>query len=128
MAQVKVAGVVMAFPSTLMKPDPDGLEVMVMDEVRTMKVAEAALELASVIVTVLAPPVEAGTVKVAPVNEPVLPVLVVPPRLTATPLKVAVIALALPKPVPDTVTVEPTLPLVGLRVIAGTTVNEAEPV
>jgi hypothetical protein len=67
-------------------------------------------------------------VKVAPVNEPVAPVLVVPPRLTDTPLNVAVIVLLPPKPVPETVTDEPTIPLVGLReVIAGTTVNEAEP-
>jgi hypothetical protein len=31
------------------------------------------------------------------------------------------------KPEPDTVTVEPTAPLVGLKVIAEVTVNKAEP-
>jgi hypothetical protein len=94
----------------------------------TVKVAEPELELESVITTVLAPAVEAGTVNVAPVKEPVLPVLVVPPRVTDTPSNLAVIVLELPKPVPDTVTVEPTLPLVGFRVMAGTTVNVADPV
>jgi hypothetical protein len=96
----------------------------------TVKVALAEFEgeLESVIVTVWRPAVEAGTVKVAPVKEPVLPVLVVPPRVTDTPSNLAVIVLEPPKPVPDTVTVEPTLPLVGDRVIDGVTLKVAEAV
>jgi hypothetical protein len=117
------------------KPVPDTVTVeptlplvglRVMAEV-TVNVAESVLALASVIVTVLAPVVEAGTVNVALVNEPVLLVLVVPLRVTGTPSKVAVIVLEPAKPVPDTVTVEPTFPLVGLSVMAGITVNEADP-
>jgi hypothetical protein len=64
-------------------------------------------------------------VKVAPVKEPVLLVLVVPLRVTDTPSNLAVIVLEPAKPVPDTVTVEPTIPLVGLRVMDGTTMNVA---
>lgn len=90
-----------------------------------VKAADAAFELASVITTVFTPAVEVGTVKVAPVNDPVAPVLVVPLRVTAAVLKVAVIDLEPPNPVPETATVEPALPVVGFRVITGTTVNVA---
>jgi hypothetical protein len=89
----------------------------------TVKVAEAELRFASVIVTVCGPAVETGTVKVAPANEPVLPVLVVPLRLTEAPLNVAVNALLLPKPAPERVTVEPIFPFVGFREILGVIVN-----
>jgi hypothetical protein len=115
------------------KPDPDTVTVVptgpdvgaTVTAELTVKVAEADLELPSVITTVWAPTAEAGTVNVAPANEPVAPVLVVPPRLTDTPLNFAVNAEDPEKPVPDTVTVIPTLPLVGLKVIAGLTVNVA---
>jgi len=66
--------------------------------------------------------------KVAPLNEPVLSVLVVPLRVTDTPSNLAVIVLEPPKPVPDTVTVEPTLPLIGDRAIDGVTLKVAEAV
>jgi len=92
-----------------------------------VKVAEADLELASVIVTVLAPAVEAGTMKVAPVKEPVASVVVVPLSVTPELANVAVIVLEAVKPVPETVTVKPTFPLVGFRVMAEVTVKVAEP-
>ena len=75
----------------------------------------------SVIVTVSLPNGEAGTVKVAPENVPLLVVLVVPLRLTDLPLNLAIIGEEAAKPVPDTVTVVPTLPLVGLNVMPGVT-------
>jgi hypothetical protein len=100
----------------------DGAELFIVTVISwttvfTVKTVEAELRLASVITTVCGPAVEIGTVKVAPVNEPVLPVVVAPLRLTVTPLKVALNALLLPKPVPDTETVEPTLPFVGFKEI-----------
>ena len=66
-----------------------------------------------------------GTVKVIPVNEPVLPVVVVPLRVIGAPLKVAVIVLLPPNPVPVTATDEPTLPFVGVRIMFGITVKVA---
>jgi hypothetical protein len=92
----------------------------------TLKLAEPELALLSVIVTVWFPPADVGTVKVAPVNVPVLVVVVVPLRVTDAPLNLAVIVLELPKPVPETVTVEPTLPLDILKEIAGDTAKFAE--
>jgi hypothetical protein len=89
-------------------------------------VAFAELELASVITTVWAPPaVEVGTVKVAPENEPVAFVLVMPLSVIGDPAYVAVIVFEAAKPEPDTVTIEPALPLVGFREIDGVTVNVA---
>ena len=63
--------------------------------------------------------------KFAPVNEPEEFVLVVPLMITVDPANFAVRAELAAKPEPDTVTVEPTLPLVGLREIDGVTVNVA---
>lgn len=93
-----------------------------------VKVAEAAFELESVIVTVLVPEVVDGAVKVTPENEPVAFVVVVPLSVTPNPAKVAVNTFEAPKPEPETVTVVPGVPVVGLRVMAGVTVNVAETV
>ncbi len=94
----------------------------------TVKSAEAELSLASVTSIVCAPAVEAGTVRVAPEKEPVASVVVVPLRVTEEPPNVAVIVEDAAKPVPLMDTVSPTFPLVGLKVISGSTVNVAEPV
>jgi hypothetical protein len=51
----------------------------------TLKVAEAELEFASVMMTVLAPAIDDGTVNVAPENEPVASVLVVPLSVIGNP-------------------------------------------
>lgn len=91
-----------------------------------MKVAdpELWLLLESFTVTVLAPAVaDDGTVKVAPENEPVDPVVVVPLSVTDVPPKVAVIVDEAAKPVPDSVTVEPILPPVGFNVMDGVIMN-----
>jgi hypothetical protein len=77
--------------------------------------------------TVLTPVVEDGTVNVAPEKDPWVLVPVVPLRVTEFPPKVAVMAELAAKPDPVTVTRVPTLPLVGLRVIDGITVNIARP-
>jgi len=83
--------------------------------------------LASVTVTVFAPAVCAGTVKVAAENEPSISVEVVPPSATADPPNVAVIVFEEVKPVPEMVTVEPTVPFEGFKVIEGVTVKLADP-
>jgi len=93
-----------------------------------VKVAEAAFELESVIVTVLAPAVVDGVVKVVPENEPVALVVVVPLSVTPDPAKVAVNVFEAAKPEPETVSVVPDEPVVGLRVMDGVTVNVAETV
>ena len=49
-------------------------------------------------------------------------------NVTVVPPKVAVTEVEPSKPVPVTVTVEPTLPVVGLKLTAEVTVNVAEPV
>jgi hypothetical protein len=80
----------------------------------TVNVAEAVFELAPLAVTVLAPAAEpTGTVKLAanvPVADVVAVACVIPLYFTATVAEGA-------NPVPDTVTIEPTLPVVGLNVI-----------
>ena len=63
--------------------------------------------------------------KFAPVNEPEEFVLVVPLMVTVDPANVPVRAELPAKPKPDTVTVEPTFPLIGLREMDGVTVNVA---
>lgn len=117
----------MAFSSTLMKPEPDGLEVMVMDEDETVKVAEAELELASVAFTVLLPPGEvSGTAKLA-LNKPLLLEVTVDGDVVCpVPLYVIVIVDEAAKPVPFTVTVVPIRPLVGVMVIDGVTLKVAD--
>jgi len=90
-----------------------------------VKMADAVFELESVITTVWGPAVEAGTVKVAPVNEPELFVPVVPLNVTGIPPNVAVNDFEIPKPVPETRTVKPTFPVVGFRKIVGKTVKVA---
>jgi hypothetical protein len=92
----------------------------------TVKLAEPELPLLSVMVTVWFPPADVGIVKVAPVNVPVLVVVVVPLRVTDAPLNLAVIGLELLKQVPETVTIEPTLPLDVLKEIAGDSAKFAE--
>jgi len=63
-------------------------------------------------------------VKVAAEKEPVASVVVVPLNVTAEPPKVPVTVLEAAKPVPETVMIEPTVPLVGLKVIDGFTVKD----
>ncbi len=68
---------------------------------------------------------EAGTVKDAE-SEPVLEVATVAGEVVCvTPSYFMVIVEEPAKPVPDTVTVEPTIPLVGFNVIEALTVKEA---
>jgi len=69
----------------------------------------------SVKTTVLAPEVDAGTVNVA--DKPPAEVVVEALKVTATPPKVAVTECEPSIPTAVTVTVEPTLPVVGLKVI-----------
>ncbi len=89
--------------------------VIVWVTVFTVYVAVAELELASVTAIVWDPPaVVVGIVKFALVNEPVEFVLVAPLNVTVVPPKVAVSAEFAAKPLPETVTVEPALPIVGL--------------
>ena len=61
--------------------------------------------------------------KVAPVNPPEEFVFIVPPRVTVDPANFAVRAELPAKPEPDTATVEPTLPLEGLRKMEGVIPN-----
>ena len=69
---------------------------------------------------------EAGTVKDAE-NKPVLEVATVAGEVACvTPSYFTVIVEEPAKPVPDTVTVEPTIPLVGFNVTEAVTVKEAE--
>jgi peptidyl-tRNA hydrolase len=95
-------------------------------EVRTTKVAEALFELASVAVTVLPPAVEEGTTKVA-VKVPVADEVTVAGTVaTVAPLNFIVMAEAGARPAPVTVTVVPTGPEIGDRVIDDVTVNVAD--
>jgi hypothetical protein len=87
--------------------------------------APALLAAASVTATVFAPVEVEGTVKV-PEKLPFAPLEPAPvSENPAPPPKVAVNALVAANPVPVTVTVAPTAPLVGLNAIAGVTVNVA---
>jgi hypothetical protein len=61
--------------------------------------------------------------KVAPVNPPEEFVFIVPPRVTADPANFATRAELPAKPEPDALTVEPILPLFGLREIEGVMAN-----
>ena len=88
----------------------------------TVKVVEAALELASVTVTVLAPEV-ADIVNVVPENEPEPSVVVVPARPMGDPPTVAIKLLKAANPEPETETIVPFDPLAGFRVIAGVTMK-----
>jgi hypothetical protein len=126
-AQLRMAGVVVVFPSMLRRFEPVGLEVMVIEVAVAVNVAEAEFELASVAVTVFEPPLEvAGTVKVA-VNEPVLVEVTVGGEVVCCmPLYVIVIVDDGTKFDPDTVTVVPTIPLVGETVIVGVMVKATE--
>jgi hypothetical protein len=84
------------------------------------------LLLASVAETVLEPPFEVGTVNVTFENEPEVFVVSLAGEVArVTPSNFMVIAEEAAKPLPETVTVEPTAPLVGFKLIAGDTVNEA---
>jgi hypothetical protein len=69
--------------------------------------------------TVLPPAGAAGTVNVAPENEPVELVVVVPPTVTDEPPKVALIAAPAGKLEPLTETLSPMWPVIGARVIDG---------
>ena len=92
-------------------------------EVVTVNVALAELEDASVAVTVTAPEVTDGTVKVTP--DGIAPAAVEVVVATVDVPNLTVIAELAAKPLPVTVTVEPTAPEVGLKLIADVTVNEA---
>ena len=116
------------------KPDPDtmigfpagpivGLRLM---DGLTNKSYEPWLELVSVITTTCLPALEAGIVNVAPVNEPNALVRVVLIG-TGEPSYVIEIVEKGANPNPDTVTVEPTFPLTGLRAIDVVVVNDVEP-
>jgi len=91
----------------------------------TVNVVEPEYELASVTMTVSLPAGELGTTKVALVIVPVLEAVVVPPRITAWPLNLAVIVEEAEKPIPEKLTVEPTFPLVWFRKMDGVTMNAA---
>ncbi len=99
-----------------------------MTEASLLNDAEAVFPRASTDVTEWAPVVEAGTVNVAlndPAEEDVTVVGVVD---CVTPSYFTVIMDEPAKPVPETVTVEPTMPLVGFRLIEALIVKIAEPV
>ncbi|MDA4123915.1 MAG: hypothetical protein OK438_00500 [Thaumarchaeota archaeon] len=97
---------------------PTGPEVgfRVIVAIVTVNVADAVLALASVAVTVLAPDVEAGTTNVAEKSPVTDEVTVGGTVVCVTPLKVIVIVEEAAKAVPETVTVVPTGPDVGLTV------------
>lgn len=83
-----------------------------------MNVADAEFELESLTTTDWSPAVEAGTVNVTPAG--ILPdpsVVVGPLKITGEPAKVAENVEVAAKPLPETVTVSPTLPVFSLRVI-----------
>jgi hypothetical protein len=109
---------------------PTGPEVgdRVIAGVVTVKVADAVFELASVAVTVWAPAVEEGTTKVAEKAPKADVVTVVGEVVCATPLNFIVMVEVAAKPAPVTVTVVPTGPWVGDRVIDEMTVKVAEAV
>jgi hypothetical protein len=97
-------------------------------EAMTVSWVDPVLPRASTAITVWAPIVEVGTAKVAlkvPVEEDVT---VVGEVVWATPSYLIVIVEEAAKPVPETVTVPPTMVLVGLRVTDALTVYVAEPV
>jgi hypothetical protein len=99
----------------------DGVTVKVV----TVKIAEAVFALASVAVTVLAPAEEAGTTNVAE-KAPVADVVTVTGTVVCVaPLNFIVMVEVEAKPAPVTVTVVPTGPEVGFRVIDGVTVKVA---
>ena len=78
----------MGMPSTVMYPEPAGLELTVMGMMGagvTVNVAYAELPDESEIVILCSPIVEAGIVKFVPVNSPFVLLLVVPLILTETP-------------------------------------------
>jgi hypothetical protein len=90
-----------------------------------LKVAEAEFKNESVAVTVLAPTDEEGTTKVTP--EGIAPELVAVVEVTMVPSYFIVTAEDGAKFDPETVIVEPTTPVVGLKEIDGaTTVNVCE--
>jgi hypothetical protein len=102
--------------------------VMLWVTVFTVKVLLPELEAASVTKTSWALPVaqfvaQVGTVKVAPVKAPEEFVLVVPPIAIVDPANFSTIAELAANPEPDSVTVEPILPLVGFKEIEGVTAN-----
>lgn len=125
LVSVTVAVHVVAWLTATVAGEQDTLVVVVRRV--TVKVAEAASPLASVAVTVLEP-LDKGTTKVAE-NEPTEFVVTVAGVVVCiVPLNVIVIVEVPAKPVPETVTVVPTGPVVGLSVIEGVTVNVAEAV
>src|SRR3989442_11435457 len=88
----------------------------------TLKVPLALL-VPSLTVTVFDPVDADGTVYVAAPNLPSAPVVVLPASVTAVPLKVAVTVLPAANPEPLIVSVFPTGPCVGERVILGVTLT-----
>ncbi len=95
-------------------------------EASRVNVVDAVFPRASVAVTVCEPRDEEGTVKVA-LKVPVVDEVIVPGEVVwVTPSYLTVIVEEAAKPVPDTVTVAPTMLLAGDRVIEAVTVNEAE--
>jgi len=83
-------------------------------------------ELPSVAETVLEPDGDGGTVKVQVKVPEELLVTVDGEVICVAPSYLTVIVLEAAKLVPETVTVAPMLPLVGLRVTFGVSVNEAD--
>jgi hypothetical protein len=113
--QLNVAGVVTGLLSTITYPEPVGLEVIVM-LTTTVKIALAVL-VPSLAWTVLLAEAETGTTNVA-VNEPEASVVIVAGVVVCTTLLyVNETVEDGGKPPPVTVTVEPTYPLDGVRVI-----------
>ncbi len=94
----------------------------------TVKVADAVFELASVALTVLAPAVEEGTTKVAVKAPKADEVTVAGTVVTVAPLKAIVMMEEGAKLEPVTVTVVPTGPWVGDRVIVGVILNVVDAV
>ena len=95
----------------------------------TVKVAEAVFALASVAVTVLAPAVEEGTTKVAEKVPAADVVTAAGTVVTVAPLNFIVMVEEEAKLAPVTVTVTPTGPWMGVKVIVGVvTVKVAEAV
>ena len=108
---------------------PTGPEVglRLIEGVVTVKVADAVFALASVAVTVLAPAEDAGTLNVAE-KAPVADVVTVTGTVVCVaPLNFIVMVEVEAKPAPVTVTVVPTGPEVGFRVIDWMTVRVAVP-
>jgi hypothetical protein len=111
-------------PDTVTTVEPAAPEVgLKIIETVTVKVAEAESEEASVAVTVSAPEITDGTVKVTP--DGIAPAAVEVVDATVDVPNFTVIAELAAKPLPETVTVEPTAPEVGFKLIAEVTVNVA---